>query len=138
MINRAFVVIIVLVALFSSAVLFGWRVTGVMFGLAFLFFILSVMLDIDYQLRKLNEPRGLRLRYSIALASVPTLRGDLTWPRLGEMCDVIAESEILVKPDGEPPSSEEVLCYSPTGEVLMLYTWYPIAAVVTARVRSEK
>jgi len=47
-----------------------------------------------------------------------------------EVCEVIAESNILSNKEGINPTPEQVFDYSPTGELFMLWEWYEIAVQV--------
>jgi hypothetical protein len=55
---------------------------------------------------------------------------------IGEMCEVIADSEIITKPDGTHPTAKQVFNYSPTGELFMIWDWYEQAkCVVNAKTK---
>lgn len=46
-----------------------------------------------------------------------------------EICEFIAEADILRNKAGEPPTAEEIFNYSPTGELFMISVWYEQAKI---------
>jgi hypothetical protein len=47
-----------------------------------------------------------------------------------DMCETIVESHLLMRPDGTPPTAEEIFNYSPTGELYMVFEWYEMALIL--------
>jgi len=57
-----------------------------------------------------------------------TCFGDTEDRTMKELCEVIAEEEIITKPDGTHPTAREIFEYSPGGELSAIPQWFVIAA----------
>ncbi len=55
-----------------------------------------------------------------------------------QMCETIVRADILRKPDGTPPTAEEIWSYSPTGELDMVFAWHKLARLALGEMTSEQ
>lgn len=117
--NNLYVLAVVAFALFMLAIL-----TGGFFKL--------------HQLASLSAPLVTLRRGSLDVSVASMVGGQITYPPWDVMVRVIVQANILIRvEDGLAATFEDVLYYSPRGELEMIRGWWIVSSVVLSKHSSE-